>query len=155
MTTKTLVPLAAGMLSLTSLAAGADVAGPAVHAYGHEPPPIVLAHAAPLRPAGDFGFYYRDRDGFFFGYDPRDGRRWYRDWRRQYYYERYYDHRKRRWLRHPRHYREWWYRHYRDWSRDHYRYRDHYRDHYRDEYRHRDRGRGRGHGRGRHHRDDD
>jgi len=96
----------------------------------------------PVRRTSDFGFFYRDRDGFFFGYDPRDGRRWYRDWRRQYYYDRYYDHRKRRWAHERRHYREWYRRYYRDYrdrrdwdDRRHDRRHEHRQEH-RQEHRH-------------------
>lgn len=65
------------------------------------------------------GFYYRDRDGFYFGYDPWNGRRWYRDQIRQRYYERYYDHHKRRWHHRARDYRDYRNRHYRH-HRHHY-----------------------------------
>lgn len=130
----------ASPLFLAPAAAQADQASDAFRQVGHGYP--ALRTPLPLRPAGDFGFYYRDRDGFFFGYDPRDHRRWYRDWRRQYYYERYFDHRKRRWLHDRRHYRDWYRRHYRDHYRD--RYRDRYQDRYRDyDHDHRRRGRGR------------
>ncbi|HZX23103.1 MAG TPA: hypothetical protein VFF18_06170 [Woeseiaceae bacterium] len=108
----------------------AGTAADAAWQVGH---PYRAAHdRPPLRRTGDLGFFYRDRDGFFFGYDPRDGRRWYRDLRRQYYYDRYYDHRKRRWAHDRRHYRDWYrryYRHYGDY-RQHgdYRYYRDYRD---------------------------
>src|SRR6056297_2382035 len=130
--------LAAGLV--LSVPTGAEGVEPAVdHAamaaaawqIGH---PYRGAHdRLPARRASDFGFFYRDRDGFFFGYDPRDGRRWYRDRHRQYYYGRYYDHRKRRWAHDRRHYRDWYRRYYRHYGeyRDRGGHRRYYRD-YRD-----------------------
>lgn len=143
MTVRMFVSLVAGALALGATTAEADRRADRVH----DASTLVASRGAPVRPVSDFGFYYRDRDGFFFGYDARDGRRWYRDWRRQYYYERYYDHRKRRWLRDRRHYHDWYRRHHRD---RHYRDRDyrHWDHYYRD-------GRSRGRGHGHRHRHDD
>lgn len=126
--------LAAGLaLAVPAVAGGANQPGTAVDAVWQVEKPHPLAHdRLPVHRTSDFGFFYRDRDGFFFGYDPRDGRRWYRDLRRQYYYDRYYDHRKRRWAHDHRHYRDWHRRYYRQYD-DHRDYRDrrYYRD-YRD-----------------------
>ncbi|WP_405220967.1 hypothetical protein [Lentisalinibacter sediminis] len=129
--------LAAGLvLAVPAGAADLTQPGTATDAAWQIDKPYGAAHdRLPVHRTSDFGFFYRDRDGFFFGYDPRDGRRWYRDLRRQYYYDRYYDHRKRRWARDRRHYRDWYrryYRHYGDYrdpsDRRYYRdYRD-YRD---------------------------
>lgn len=126
--------LAAGLaLAGPAAAGGVNQPGTAVDAAWQVEKPHRVAHdRLPVHRTSDFGFFYRDRDGFFFGYDPRDGRRWYRDLRRQYYYDRYYDHRKRRWAHDRRHYRDWYRRYYRQYddSRD-YRDRRYYRD-YRD-----------------------
>ncbi len=152
MTTNIFASLFAGLLLFGPVAATAGQSGQATDSgpgagAGADGVYLAVSGGSPLRTVGDFGFYYRDRDGFFFGYDARDGRRWYRDWRRQNYYERYYDHRKRRWLHDRRHYRDWYRRYYPDWRSG----RDGYRHDYRDrrDYGHR---RGRGHGR---HDDDD
>jgi len=171
--------LAAGLV--LAVPAGAEGVRPAVDRgamaadaawqIGH---PYRAAHdRLPVRRTSDFGFFYRDRDGFFFGYDTRDGRRWYRDRHRQYYYDRYYDHRKRRWAHDRRHYRDWYrryyghYGHYRDRG-EHRRYdrdyrdrrdwddrrRDRRHDHRRDKKHERRRGHSDEHRRGRGHDDD-
>lgn len=164
--------LAAGLaLAVPAAAGGLNQTGTAVDAAWQVEKPYRTAHdRLPVRRTSDFGFFYRDRDGFFFGYDPRDGRRWYRERHRQYYYDRYYDHRKRRWTHDRRHYRDWYRRYYRhdddrryyrdyrdrrDWDdRRHDHRHDNRRDHGRDKKHERRRGHSDEHRRGRGHDDD-
>ncbi len=152
MTKGILISAAAGLLGLACQTATAEVVRDTGFA-GSDARFETVDHRHYRSP--DFGFYYRDRDGFFFGYDPRSGRRWYRDLIRQRYYERYYDHRRHRWLHSHRHYRDYHDRYRRDYryERDH---RHDYRHDHRHDYRHDRRHDQRGHGRhDRRHRDDD